>query len=280
MAQPKSLKISVLVTTHEQPTYLRKVLTGYLDQTRPPDEIIVADDGSGKPTADVVNEFTRRAAFPVIHVWQQHTKVVRLSHLRNLATRASKGDYIIYTDGDCVPTRHFVADHEQLARPGWFTQGKRMWIKESILQDFTGREKLLHMLYHATRRKLTKPHYLLHRPGRFLEKLTIEGVRGCNMAFFRDTVEQVNGHNQDFVGFWRQDSEFALRVMRSGVRRQDALFSAMLFHLEHEKPLVIADLERNSHLLAKARTGPIYTPNGLLSTQLGNSTDWSTRKAA
>ena len=148
------------------------------------------------------------------------------------------------------------------------------------MPEFTGREKFLHMLYHAMRRKLTKPFYLIHRPGKFLEKFTAKGVRGCNMAFFRENIEQVNGHNQDFVGFWRQDSEFALRVMRSGIRRQDALFSAVLFHLEHEKPLIIADLERNSRLLAKTRTGPIYTPNGLLSTQLGNSTAWTARKAA
>jgi len=37
----------------------------------------------------------------------------------------------------------------------------------------------------------------------------------------------------------------------------------MVYHLEHEKPFVRADLERNDRLLAAARTAPIFTPLGL-----------------
>ena len=128
-----AMKISVLVTTHNRPAYLRKVLAGYLDQTRLPDELIVADDGSGAATRDLVDRFTRTAPFRVVHAWQPHAGMPRCSHVRNLGTRAATGDYLIYTDGDCVPTPHFVADHARLARPGWFVQGKRMWVKYKAL---------------------------------------------------------------------------------------------------------------------------------------------------
>lgn len=280
MAKRDSLKISVVVTTHERPDFLRKVLAAYLHQTRCPDELIVADDGSGQPTADVVNTFIVRAPFPVVHAWQEHSGVVRLSHLRNLATRSSNGDYVIYTDGDCVPTRHFVADHERLARPGWFTQGKRMWVKYKALEQFTGRESFGRMLWLAKDGGLSKPHWLIHLSGLAIEKREIRGVRGCNMAFFRKNIELVNGHNEDFVGFWRQDSEFVLRIMRSGVRRQDAVFSSMLFHLEHEKEFITEDFERNSALLAEAHTAPLFVRNGLNSVQTECDTRYLQRKAA
>ena len=261
MAKRYSLSISVVVTTRERPGFLRKVLSGYLDQTRPPDELIVADDGSGESTAAVVRTFTRQAPFRVVHAWQEHTGTVRLSHLRNLATRMSRGNYVIYTDGDCIPTRHFVADHECLARRGTFIQGKRMWIKRRVRWEFTGRESTGQMLKMILGGAVNKPHWLIHVPGISIDRTTIDGVRGCNMSFFRE--DSVNGHNERFTGFWRQDSEFVLRLMRSGVRRRDAVFSAIVFHLEHSKEFIDEDYQRNSALLQRARTSPVFTPHGL-----------------
>ena len=84
---------------------------------------------------------------------------------------------------------------------------------------------------------------------------------------FYDDVRAINGWNEAFLGFWRQDTEFALRLMRSGVRRRDAVFSAILYHLEHDKPLVRADLERNDRLLAAAHTAAVFTPQGLYPTE-------------
>ena len=243
-------KITVIVSTHNRPAYLKKVLAGYLHQTVLPGELVVADDGSGQPTRDVVDRFRAQAPFPVIHAWQPHARTVRLSHLRNLATRSSSGDYLVYTDGDCVPTRHFVSDHLRLARPGWFVQAKRMWVRYKALLPFTGQESNSQLLKLAAQGGLGKPQWLVHIPGIGVPKKTIKGIRGCNMAVFRSDVERINGHNEEFLGFWRQDSEFALRLMRSGVRRKDAFFSAMVFHLEHEKEFVAEDFERNSRLFS------------------------------
>lgn len=257
------MKISVLVTTHNQPGYLRKVLASYMDQTRPPYELVVADDGSGPATRAVVDAFADQAPYRVMHAWQPHLHVARLSHLRNLGTRAVTGDYIIYTDGDCVASRHFVADHERLARPGWFVQGKRVWCKYKALDAFTGRETLLEKLWLCATGGLTKPHWLVHLPGIGAEDKTIGHIQSCNMAVFREDVLRINGWNEQFLGFWRQDSEFALRLMRGGVRRRDALFSAIVYHLEHEKPLVATDLARNDRLLEAAHTAPVFVPQGL-----------------
>lgn len=257
------MKISVLVTTHNRPEYLRKVLAGYLDQTRLPYELVVADDGSGSATRAVVRAFAAQAPFRVLHAWQPHLHLPRLSHLRNLGTREMTGDYIIYTDGDCVATRYFVSDHERLARPGWFVQGKRAWCRHKAFDAFTGRETLLKKLRLCATGGLTKPHWLVHLPGIGPENKTIGHIQSCNMAVFREDVLRINGWNEQFLGFWRQDSEFALRLIRAGVRRRDALFSAIVYHLEHEKPLVASDLARNDRLLETAHTAPVFVAHGL-----------------
>ena len=257
------MQVSVIVTTHNRPSYLSKVLDGYLRQTKAPQQIVVADDGSDDETRSLVRAFQARAPFEVVHAWQPHAGTPRLSHVRNLATRATTGEYLIYTDGDCVPTKHFVADHARLARPRWFVQGKRMWIRYKALDEFTGAESVAKMLQLAAIGGLTKAYWLLHLPGIGPEVGSIDGVRSCNLGVYRDDVQAINGWNEAFVGFWRQDSEFCLRLVRSGVRRRDAVFSAMVFHLEHEKPKIQADLQRNDRLLAEAETAPIYTPLGL-----------------
>ena len=45
------MKISIIITTHNRPDFLAKVLAGYLCQVREPDEIVIADDGSGEETS-------------------------------------------------------------------------------------------------------------------------------------------------------------------------------------------------------------------------------------
>ncbi len=256
------MQISVVITTHNRPSYLRKVLASYEDQSRPPDELVIADDGSEAATRAVVDEFRASASYPIVHAWQPHSGSPRLSHVRNLATRATTGDYLIYTDGDCVAPRDFIADHERLARTGWFVQGKRSWVKYKAIDSFTGRESTLKKLRLCATGGLTKPHWLLHLPAA-VENKTADDIRSCNLAVFRDDILRINGWNEQFLGFWRQDSDFGLRLLRSGVRRRDALFSAIVFHLEHEKQMVAADLDRNNRLLEAARTGPVYAVKGL-----------------
>ena len=39
-------------------------------------------------------------------------------------------DYIIFLDGDCLPHKHFINDHLNLAEIGYFVQGRRCFINE------------------------------------------------------------------------------------------------------------------------------------------------------
>jgi GT2 family glycosyltransferase len=256
------MKIMVLVTTYNRPAYLRKVLEGYLHQTRAPDELVVADDGSGEETRQVIEQFRARASFPVLHAWQEH-QGIRLSRLRNLGTRQSTADYLIYTDGDCVPGPHFVADHERLARPGWFVQGARMWVRYKAIPSFTGRETPSQLLKMWMSGGLTNVLRAIRIPALWIEHKHLRKTKTCNLAVFRSDVLRINGFNEDFLGYLRQDTEFCLRLMRAGVRRRDPLFSAVSFHLEHEKEINSEDRKRNDELLERARTAPIFAPRGL-----------------
>ena len=255
------MKVSVIVTTYNNPRYLRKVLEGYIRQVRPPDELVVADDGSGPEARAVVEEFTRRASFTVIHAWQEDDGP-RPARVRNLATRRSSGDYLVFTDGDCVPGPRFVADHVRLARRRSFVQGKRILVQAKAVGDFTGRESTAALLRLWFAGGIGKLHHLVRLSGLAVRRRGWKGIRGCNLAVFRDDFYRVNGWNERFIGCWREDSELAVRLQRAGCRRRDALFSAVVFHLHHDKS-DRGHREENDRLLEAAWSGPVFAPEGL-----------------
>ncbi len=258
------MKSSVIITTHNRSFYLDKVLYGYLHQTVRPHQVVIADDGSSDDTPEVIQKYQEQADFPVIHAWHEFGGMPQLCKARNAATRQCTGDYLVYTDGDCIPGPTFVEDHQRLAKPGYYTQGRRNFLTYQAFDTFHGNETTWQLFRHWMKGDLTKLHLLAHIPGLASRSNGTKGVRGCNIAAWRSDVEAINGWNEEFVGFWREDSEFITRLMRSGVKRQNALYSAVLFHMEHEKFFNQEDFDRNNALWDKSKTGPIYVPHGMM----------------
>ena len=105
-----------------------------LSQTRLPDEIIVADDGSRQETAEVVDFIRRRTSVPVKHSWQPD-RGFRAAESRNRALAQAQSDYIVLIDGDMVLDPSFIADHLKIARKGRLIQGSRVILTEDKTQD-------------------------------------------------------------------------------------------------------------------------------------------------
>jgi glycosyltransferase involved in cell wall biosynthesis len=87
-----SERVSVLICTYNYARYLPQCLTSVLNQTRPPHEIIVLDDGSTDGTPEVMKEFPQ-----VRYVYQQNTgKAVAFGRAVSLST----GDILCHLDAD------------------------------------------------------------------------------------------------------------------------------------------------------------------------------------
>src|SRR5262249_35966640 len=113
------MRLVVIVTTYNRPDALAAVLDGYAVQSDTGFDLIVADDGSTADTAEVVTRFAARAPFSVSHVWQED-QGFRAAAVRNKAAAKTEAQYIVFSDGDCVPSRRFVHQHRLLAERGWF----------------------------------------------------------------------------------------------------------------------------------------------------------------
>lgn len=229
------MRLSLAITTYERPDALAAVLQSVRRQIVPPDEILVADDGSGAATRELVDAFIACSPVPARHVFQPHDGF-RLTRLRNLAIAASRCEYIVFIDGDMVLHPSFVADHAHIARPGFFTQGVRVLADETLSRRLLADPAHLPSPLSPGLGGLRRA-YLLHAPslGRRASQLAngFVAIKGCNQGYWRDDLVRVNGFNEDIVGWGPEDKELAARLGHAGIRRQTLLFGGIAWHLHH-----------------------------------------------
>jgi hypothetical protein len=80
----------------------------------------------------------------------------------------------------------------------------------------------------------------------------LRGVRGCNLAIWKADLARVNGYNEAFKGWGREDSELAVRLMNAGIKRVDVRGWALCYHLWHP-PASRSGLPANDQLLEQAQ---------------------------
>lgn len=259
------MKVSLIITTYNNPSALEKVAESALRQARCPDEVLIADDGSGEETASVVKAFAAKAAFPVIHVWQED-RGFRAAKIRNKAIGRSSGDYLILLDGDCVMNRHFVADHLELAEKGCFIQGKRIHVNKKAVASFAAGDvdSPLALLRMALTGKISNSHHLMrlpYYPG--FKNRKLKGIKSCNMSVFKSDIVAVNGFNEDFEGWGNEDSELACRFFNFGLLKKVHPFMVVCFHLWHPTNKIVTHC--NKMLLSVAvSSGAYFCRNGLV----------------
>ncbi len=260
----RQMMLSVIVTTYNRPDALRKVLKGLMHQLLMPDEVIIADDGSTEETRMAVSGIQDACPFPLRHV-RQEDRGFRLARIRNKAIRAAGGRYIVMLDGDCIPDSRFVQDHLALAEEGCFFQGKRVLVQQRAAEAFTHHSIGRYRIRNLFTRGIENRHHLIAVPFfPALRSTRLSGIRGCNMGFFRKDIFKVNGYNEDFIGWGREDSELAVRFYKAGMRRKEHPFKAICYHLwhpeQHRERLTV-----NDALLEKALHSHSHTcTNGLM----------------
>ena len=227
------LRSTLIVTTYNWPAALQLTLKSIARQSVAPGEVIVADDGSGPDTGQVIERWKTEIAAPVLHMWQPH-EGFRLARSRNRAIAAATGEYLMIVDGDMVLHRHFVADHLRAARPGSFIQGVRLLTEAETAARMLREGSLdLNFFSPGIRRRRHAIRSLLLSRMLFWRRVGQHAIRGCNQAYWKRDLLQVNGFNEAFVGWGREDNEIAARLYNVGVHRRNLKFQALAIHLHH-----------------------------------------------
>src|SRR5687767_1410582 len=125
------MRTAVIVTTYNRPDALAATLDGFFAQDDRDFELLIADDGSRDDTRALIEGYARRAPFKLTHVWQED-RGFRAGAARNRALSQTGAEYMIFSDGDCVPPPFFVRRHVALAERGAFLAGNRILLSRAF----------------------------------------------------------------------------------------------------------------------------------------------------
>ena len=253
---------SVIFTTYNHPQWLEKTLWGFSRQSYRDFEIIVADDGSGPETRAVIESLKSQIDIPLQHIWQQDDGFQKCRIL-NKAIVASQGEYLIFTDGDCIPHPDFVKNHVELAAENTMLSGgyfklpidvSRAITRQDILDGNATRPSWLLKHGVAFTPKITKifSHPLI---GSVLDALTITRAtwNGHSSSTWKKHIIATNGFDER-MQYGGQDREFGERLMNMGIKTRQVRYRCSCVHLDHgrgyARPESIArnrDFRRHTH---------------------------------
>lgn len=267
------MKTAVILSTYNAPDRLHPTLLGYAQQSRRDFELIVADDGSTEATRHVIQDVSSQFGRPIKHVWQEDIGF-RKCRILNQAIASTHADYLIFSDGDCIPRRDFVAVHVQLARPGRFLSGGYLKLTAAASARITTQDIIdgnaldrSWLIAHG----MPRSHKLLRLAcsewqAKLFNALTPTRAtwNGHNSSGWRTDLVAVNGFDER-MAYWAQDREFGERLVNRGVRGVQIRYSAICVHLHHERPYKTdASRERNRQIRRETRRDrAIWTIHGL-----------------
>ena len=228
------MSVSLVISTYNRPDALFRVLESVELQTKAPDEIIIADDGSDNKTKECIDDFNKSSNLKLIHSWQQDNGF-RVAESRNKAISKSTCNYIILIDGDMILHNKFIEDHLSHAEPGYFVQGARVFLNYTTTSSLLKNGLHSFSLFSRGLSNRKNAVYSVFFAKLFSKKKNyIKGIKTCNLAFYRKDFTEINGFNNDIIGWGREDTEFVVRLLNNGINRKNVHFNLIQFHLWHQ----------------------------------------------
>ncbi len=277
------MRITVIISTYNSAQLLEKVLWGYTCQSHNDFEIVIADDGSDNKTLDLIELMKKQSGLTINHVWHEDMGF-RKTVILNKAIKSSATDYLLFSDGDCIPRSDFVASHVKYAKRGYFLSGGYYKLpaltSEEISKDdiLSGRAFDLEWLRH---------HGVDNSPK--VCKVALSGIiavicnritttratfNGCNTSAWKEDILKVNGFDER-MHYGGEDREVGERLVNIGIIPRQIRYSACCIHLDHKRGYINQDaLTQNRAIRKETREKHVTrTDYGIISESERTSVD-------
>lgn len=272
------MKISVIISTYNNPKWLEKVIWGYELQTNKNFEFIIADDGSGEETRTLIQYYQQHSQLDIIHVWHPDQGFQK-SAILNKAIAASTTDYLLFSDGDCIPRKDFVATHVKNAKPGYFLSGGYFKLPMETSKAITREDVVTGNAFdvnwlHANGLKKTYKELKLVSHGlqqRLLNLLTPTKPtwNGHGSSGWKKDLVAVNGYNEE-MQYGGQDRELGERLVNLGIKGKQIRYSAVCVHLDHKRGYNTPEsISKNRKIRYQTRSlRKVWTRSGMINANL------------
>ncbi len=229
---------SLLISTYNWPGALEVCLLSALQQTFLPSEILIADDGSKDDTKALIDSFRTKTTIPIKHVWQKN-EGFQAGKIRNKAFALATTNYIVQIDGDIIMHPKCIEDHINIAEEGYFIAGSRTLLNKELTESVIKEKKILFGIYtkgssnilNGLRIKFLREYLSIRYKVSGKDKY--DG-KGCNMSFWKKDLLAVNGYDEAYVGWGKEDTDLVIRLINYGIKKKYLKMGGIAYHLFHK----------------------------------------------
>jgi glycosyltransferase involved in cell wall biosynthesis len=268
MSETRAPAATVIVSTYNKPHYLVRTLEGLAQQTFPDFEIVIADDGSDAVSRDIADRWIAESPLVISRVWQEDNGF-RKTKILNKALAAARADYLIFTDGDCIPFPDFVELHLKHRAHGTFLSAGAIRLNDAITDavlagrvpagEIRDRKTLVS---HGFRAELKQRRMFAPKNVRTLLDAVLpikKTFNGLNSSCWKADALLVGGFNEE-MGYGSEDVEFGLRLQAAGVRPVRVRHRIRAFHLDHDKPYATPEEINRNYRIKEATRRSLARP--------------------
>lgn len=234
--------VSVIVAVYKDINSLDLILKSLNNQTyKHTYEVIVAEDGEDADVANFINSLPYKN---LLHTTQKDEGWRKNKSLNN-AIRHSKGDLLIFLDGDCIPYSDLIENYVSQAREKTVLCGRRVELGENYtkmlrnktLSSYDLEKSYLRRVFSLMKDK-TRHYEEGLRLNDFLFNLKFKDknshILGCNFALNREDIYTINGFDEEYV--WPsvgEDTDIEYRLSLIGCKMKPTRNKTNIFHLYH-----------------------------------------------
>jgi len=272
------MRISVIISTYNNPAWLEKVIWGYEVQTHTDFEFIIADDGSGEATRSLIARYQKTSRMKIVHVWHPD-KGFQKSAILNKATAAATTDYLLFSDGDCIPRKDFVETHVRNAKPGYFLSGGYFKLPMETSNAITREDIMNGNAFNVNwlhEHGLKKTYKELKLVSRGLQQFLLNRFtptkptwNGHGSSGWKKDIVAVNGYNEE-MQYGGQDRELGERLVNLGIKGKQIRYSAVCVHLDHKRGYATPEsIRKNRNIRQQTRhQRKVWTRYGIINSTL------------
>lgn len=202
-----SAGITIVIPAHNYAHFIGEAFESLVAQTRPPDEVVVVDDGSTDRLADVIEQ--AKAVLPPVTV-VRHDRPLGLNAARNAGIRASHGEFILLLDADDRLSSRALELLEKA-----LNSDQRVGFAYLSTRMFGAREAFV------------EAHTFTH------EELLRRNRVNASTMFRRTLFDSVGGFNRALDGLGLDDWDFWISAIEHGYRGLPVSSEAWLEYRQH-----------------------------------------------
>jgi glycosyltransferase involved in cell wall biosynthesis len=202
--------VSVIVCVRDAEKYIGNCISSLLNQKFKDFEIVIIEDGCSDDTVHIIEKFSDERIR-----YFRNQKNLGIAKSRNNGLRLSRGEYIFFTDADCIVTEDWIKQGlKSLENPNYVgVEGKIYYVSKECVPTFSD-------------------HFGENKQG----GLYMTG----NMAYKRRVIETVGGFDGRYN--YHEDRDLALRILKHG----KIGFNPSMIAFVQQQTLTPKDLIRSS----------------------------------